>query len=205
MSSVRQHTWSHTRSCNWDGIGIMLHMYIWASVLQKGAYDMTSFEWERNIMTSLLSNSLFAPSLNHLNNEKLEWGCPNGTNTPRGNQFKLSTFLTPISVRHILDSQGICAWSLMIADVKGKQLCATKNSNHCIVTLTFDLLTLTPIGHTLHSSGVFVWSFMMIGVKGKQLCAINHFQKSMNCDLDLWPFDPEVNRAHPWLMGNVPV
>ena len=29
----------------------------------------------------------------------------------------------------------------------------------------------------------------------------------MHCDLDLWPFDPKVNRAlaHPWLMGNVPV
>ena len=27
----------------------------------------------------------------------------------------------------------------------------------------------------------------------------------MHCDLDLWPFDPEVNRAYPWLMGSVPV
>ena len=73
------------------------------------------------------------------------------------------------------------------------------------MTLTFDLLTPTPIGHTLHSSGVFVWSFMMIGVKGKQLCDINNFQKSMNCDLDLWPFDLKIYRAHPCLMGSLHV
>ena len=34
-----------------------------------------------------------------------EWGCPNGTNTPRGNQFKLSKLFIPISLEHILDSQ----------------------------------------------------------------------------------------------------
>ena len=27
----------------------------------------------------------------------------------------------------------------------------------------------------------------------------------MHCDLDLWLFDPKVNRAHPWLMGSVPM
>ena len=44
---------------------------------------------------------------------------------------------------------------------------------------------------------------MMIGVKGKQLCNINHFQLSMHCDLDLWPFDPEIHRAHPQLMARL--
>ena len=27
----------------------------------------------------------------------------------------------------------------------------------------------------------------------------------MHCDLDLWPFDPKVDRSYPWLMGSVPV
>ena len=27
----------------------------------------------------------------------------------------------------------------------------------------------------------------------------------MHCDLDLSPFNPKVNSAHPWLMGGVPV
>ena len=49
-------------------------------------------------------------------------------------------------------------------------------SNHCIVTLTFDILTPTSIGHILDSLGVFVLSPIMIGVKGKQLCDINNFQ-----------------------------
>ena len=27
----------------------------------------------------------------------------------------------------------------------------------------------------------------------------------MHCDLDLWPFDPKIYRAHPWLMGRLHV
>ena len=64
-------------------------------------------------------------------------------------------------------------------------------------------LTPKSIGHILDSRGVFVWSFMMIGEKGKQLCNINHFQLSMNCDLDLWPFDTKIHRAHPRLVGSL--
>ena len=45
----------------------------------------------------------------------------------------------------------------------------------CIVTLTFDLLTLKSTGPILDSWGVCLWSFMRIAVKGKQLCAWNHF------------------------------
>ena len=29
--------------------------------------------------------------------------------------------------------------------------------------------------------------------------------QSLHCDLDLWPFDPKVNRAHAWLMGGLHV
>ena len=43
----------------------------------------------------------------------------------------------------------------------------------------------------------------MIGVKGKELCDINHFQKSIHCDLDLSSFDPEIDMAHPRLMGSI--
>ena len=46
---------------------------------------------------------------------------------------------------------------------------------------------------------------MTTGVKGKQLCAGNHFLKSMHYDLELWPFDPEIDRAHPCLMASLHV
>ena len=72
---------------------------------------------------------------------------------------------------------------------------------HC----DLDLLTSKSIGHILASWGVCMWSFMMIGVKGKQLCAGNHFQWFMHCDLDLWPFDLKIYRAHPCLMGSLHV
>ena len=54
---------------------------------------------------------------------------------------------------------------------KGKAVMCQKPifSYHCIVTLSFDILTPTSIGHILDSCGVFVLSSIMIGVKGKQL------------------------------------
>ena len=42
--------------------------------------------------------------------KKLDRGCPNGTNTPRGDNFS----------RHILDSWGVCMWSFMMIGVKRK-------------------------------------------------------------------------------------
>ena len=68
------------------------------------------------------------------------------------------------------------------------------------MTLTFDLLTPKSIGHILDSWWVSVWSFMIIGWLQSQLSSGNHFQITMRHDLDLWPFDPKINRAHPWLM-----
>ena len=68
------------------------------------------------------------------------------------------------------------------------------------MTLTFDLLTPKSIGHILDSWWVSVWSFMIIGWLQSQLSSGNHFQTSIIHDLDLWPFDPKINRAHPWLM-----
>ena len=68
------------------------------------------------------------------------------------------------------------------------------------MTLTVDLLTPKSIGHILDSWGVSVWSFMIIGWLQSQLSSGNHFQITMRHDLDLWPFDLKINRAHPWIM-----
>ena len=70
------------------------------------------------------------------------------------------------------------------------------------MTLTFNLLTSKSIGRILDSWWVSVWSFMIIGWLQSQLSSGNHFQITMRHDLDLWPFDPKINRAHPWLMGS---
>ena len=70
------------------------------------------------------------------------------------------------------------------------------------MTLTFDLLTSKSIGRILDSWWVSVWSFMIIGWLLSQLSSGNHFQITMRHDLGLWPFDPKINRAHPWLMGS---
>ena len=45
---------------------------------------------------------------------QLDRGCPNGTNTARGDNFS----------RRILDSWGVCMWSFMMIGVKRKWLCA---------------------------------------------------------------------------------
>ena len=68
------------------------------------------------------------------------------------------------------------------------------------MTWTFDLLTSKSIGRILDSWWVSVWSFMIIGWLQSQLSSGNHFQITMRHDLDLWPFDLKINRAHPWLM-----
>ena len=68
--------------------------------------------------------------------------------------------------------------------------------------MAFDLLTSKSIGRILDSWWVSVWSFMIIGWLQSQLSSGNHFQITMRHDLDLWPFDPKINRAHPWLMGS---
>ena len=70
----------------------------------------------------------------------------------------------------------------------------------CAMTLTVDLLTPKSIGHILDSWWVSVWSFIIIGWLQSQLSSGNHFQITMRHDLDLWPFDLKINRAHPWLM-----
>ena len=65
-----------------------------------------------------------------------------------------------------------------------------------------DLLTPKSIGLILDSWAASVWNFMTIGGLQSQLWSGNHLQLTMPHDLNLWPFDPEINRAHPWLMGS---
>ena len=42
--------------------------------------------------------------------------------------------------------------------------------------------------------------------KGEAVMRLKPFYltaQSLHCDLDLWPFDPKVHRAHTWLMGRL--
>ena len=44
--------------------------------------------------------------------------------------------------------------------------------------------------------------------KGEAVMRLKPFYltaQSLYCDLDLWPFDPKVHRAHTWLMGRLHV
>ena len=44
--------------------------------------------------------------------------------------------------------------------------------------------------------------------KGEAVTHLKPFNltaQSLHCDLDLWPFDPKVHRAHTWLMGRLHV
>ena len=44
--------------------------------------------------------------------------------------------------------------------------------------------------------------------KGEAVMRLKPFYltaQSLHCDLDLWPFDPKVHRAHTWLMGGLHV
>ena len=36
--------------------------------------------------------------------------------------------------------------------------------------------------------------------KSATIISVDNFQITMRHDLDRWPFDPKINRAHPWLM-----
>ena len=105
----------------------------------------------------------------------------------------------PKWIGHILDSWGASAWSFMIiGELQGQFW----SGNHFQSSMPHDLDLLTPksIGHILDSWGASAWRFMIIAGLQGQLWSGNRFQSSMPDDLDLWPFDPEINRAHPWNM-----
>ena len=119
----------------------------------------------------------------HGNNE-LDWGCPNGTNTPRGDNFSryqnlhCDLDLWPFDLK-IYRAHHCLMGSLHVKfhddRCKGKAVMHRKPFS-VIYALWPWPLTSKSIGHILASWRVCMWSFMMIGVKGKQLCAGNHFQ-----------------------------
>ena len=107
--------------------------------------------------------------------------------------------LTSKSIGHIPDSWRASALSFMIIGGLQGQLWSR---NHFQSSMPHDLDLWTPksIGHILDSWGASPWSFMIIGELQGYFWYGNRFQSSMPHDLDLWPFDPNINRAHPWLM-----
>ena len=115
---------------------------LWALFAWCGSYDLT------------LNGLLLIKILPNLNG-KLEWGCPDGTNTHSGNKFKLSKLFTQISLGHILD-WGECLWSLMIVGVIGKQLICVINHFQSSMYCDLDLLSPKSIEHILDSWGVGV-------------------------------------------------
>ena len=46
------------------------------------------------VTTDLSERQHSSPVVTNYKQQQLEWCCPNGTNTPRGNQFKLSKFFS---------------------------------------------------------------------------------------------------------------
>ena len=47
-----------------------------------------------------------------------------------------------------------------------------------------------------------VWSFMTIGLREKALSYVQEIIFITNV-LWSWPFNPEIDRTHPWLIGNL--
>ena len=63
------------------------------------------------------------------------------------------------------------------------------------MTLTFDLLTPISIGVFYLIRAITLWSLKALGQKVLELLSGNEFQSSGNCDLDLWPTDPNIKRV----------
>ena len=65
-----------------------------------------------------------------------------------------------------------------------------------IVTLTFDFLTPKSIGLIYWLRQIYMWSLKAKGQSVLKLLSGNNFKIERLCDLDLWPINPKVNRAH---------
>ena len=102
-------------------------------------------------------------------------------------------------------------WSFMKIGVKGKQLCARnhfQSSLHWLCDL--DLWPFDPKVHRVHTRlmGRLHVKFHEDRCKGEAFMRLKPFYltaQSLHCDLDLWPFDPKVHRAHTWLVGRLHV
>ena len=77
---------------------------------------------------------------------------------------------------------------------------------HC----DLDLWPFDPKVHRVHTRlmGRLHVKFHQDRCKGEAVMRLKPFYltaQSLHCDLDLWPFDPKVHRAHTWLMGRLHV
>ena len=82
----------------------------------------------------------------------------------------------------------------------------TAQSLHC----DLDLWPFDPKVHRAHTwlMGRLHVKFHEDRCKGEAFMRLKPFYltaQSLHCDLDLWPFDPKVHRAHTWLMGRLHV
>ena len=63
------------------------------------------------------------------------------------------------------------------------------------VTLSIDLPTPISIGVFYSISAITLWRLKTLGQRILGLLSGNGFHSSGHCDLDLWPYDPEINRG----------
>ena len=96
--------------------------------------------------------------------------------------------LTPKSIGHILDSWGASVWSFMIIGGLQSQL---SSGNHFQTSVTDRQTDRQTDGQT--DGQTECKPIVPSGFTGGGLITMRH-------DLDLWPFDLKINRAHPWLM-----
>jgi hypothetical protein len=68
--------------------------------------------------------------------------------------------------------------------------------------LTFDPLIPKSIGVICWSWPITIPSLKFLGLRVLYLLIGNHFHLQGQCDLDLWPLDPKINRVHLMVMTN---
>ena len=92
------------------------------------------------------------------------------------------------------------------AVMRFKPFYLTAQSLHC----DLDLWPFDPKFHRAHTwlMGRLYVKFHEDRCKGEAVMRFKPFYltaQSLHCDLDLWPFEPKVHRAHAWLMGGLHV
>mgnify|MGYP001586323406 CR=1 FL=1 len=73
------------------------------------------------------------------------------------------------------------------------------------VTLTYDLMYPKSIWVIYRSWPTSLSSFMILGLSVLQLSSGNDFSVSGPCDIDLWPYQPKINRGLLPVMTNFPI
>ena len=101
--------------------------------------------------------------------------------------------LTSKSIGRILDSWWVSVWSFMIIGWLQSQLSSGNHFQTRGATYKSILKVLLKQYRSPTDPNKF---------KSATIISVDHFQITMRHDLDRWPFDPKINRAHPWLMGS---